>query len=153
MQHNSPVLTGRRVAVFIGLLLAGACSGSPSSPTRVAAAPALKSVRYVRTQPVVNPDQTLVSLLVVHPSASCFGCQGSSGSDWTYVSLTQTGPDTFEYPFASSVLDNIPPDTAVSIEVDDQAVSTVNTQPQDIYVNGTKVSNGVFRERSDGTIY
>jgi hypothetical protein len=81
MQHNSPVLTGRRVTLFVGLALVGACSGSPTTPrTQVPAAPALKSVRYVRTLPVVHPDQTNVFVLLVNASASCFGCPAPSRS-------------------------------------------------------------------------
>jgi len=74
--------------------------------------------------------------------------------------MTPTGPDTFEYPFASSVLGNIPPDSNVYISVIDDAVSTTSNLARDIYVNDTKVSVtdlgqelGTFKERSDGTIY
>src|SRR6478672_5368133 len=93
----------RRTLLLLGFLLTTACSGSPGSPTRVPGL-SVKSIRYVRTKPVINPDQTSVTLFVAHASASCFGCQGSSGSVLTNVLLTPTGPDTFEYPFASSVV-------------------------------------------------
>jgi hypothetical protein len=102
-----------------------------------------------------------VILFVAHASANCFGCQGSSGSEVRTVLLTPTGPDTFEYPFASAVASNIPADSDVTIYVEDYPVSTTAIVARDIYVNGLKVAvdqfgqaeSGHFRLRSDGTVY
>jgi hypothetical protein len=146
----------RTMTVILGMFLAASCSKSPTAPS---AAPALRSIRYVRTRPVVNPLASRVLIYMEYPNIGCWGCQGSSASQHLYVSLTPIDATTFEYPYASNV-DDIPVDTSIFVMINDPFVSSDDVA-SDVYINGAKVSSymagqqehGSFRVRSDGTVY
>ncbi len=125
--------TALLVAVTTGLTGVVACSHSPTEPS---AAPALESIRYVRTRPVTRPQPQVVVLLSY--SIPILG-DPYGRTRLSVIPLRQSGDTTFVYDYPGNFND-IPVNTECVFWVSDAEVSA-GAVARDVFVNGTRLED------------
>lgn len=137
-----------------GVAAAAVVVVSSCSPTEPSPAPALTSIRYVRTYPVKGTAE-YVALNYVIPIRD----DPYHRSRISTVALRSVDDSTFVYDYPNNFSD-IPADTECTFSVQDQAVSAYSVA-RDIYVNGTRIrvelagnyEYGHFKVTEDGKVY
>lgn len=125
--------TAMLVAVTTAVTGVVACSHSPTEPS---AAPALQSIRYVRTRPVTRPQPQVVVLLSY--SIPILG-DPYGRSRQSVIPLRQSDATTFVYDYPGNFSD-IPANTECVFWIADAEVSA-GAVARDIFVNGTRLED------------